>query len=141
MVSAVQSEVRTPRLLDQVRSALRMKHYSHETEKSYIAWIRQYIHFHHLKHPKDMGEQEIGQFLSHLAVNRNVSASTQNQALCSILFLYKQVLEKDIGELNLVWAKKPKVLPVVLSRQEVRTLLQNLYGVPKSWPCCSTEAD
>jgi site-specific recombinase XerD len=80
------------RLMDQVREALRFHHYAYNTEKSYVSWILQYIRFHNRKHPKDMGKHEIEAFLSQLAINRNVSASTQNQALNAILFLYKQVL-------------------------------------------------
>ncbi|MBN2104640.1 integron integrase [bacterium] len=120
---------RTPKLLDQVRTVLRMKHYSYRTEKAYVSWIYQYIVYHNKKHPRDMGEKEISQFLSHLAVNRKVSAATQNQALCAIVFLYKQVLNIDTGQFeNLIWAKKSKTIPVVFSRQEIQSLMDNCTG-------------
>ncbi|MBN1781125.1 integron integrase [bacterium] len=120
----------SPRLLDQVRAELRLRHYSYRTEKSYIFWIRQYIYFHGKKHPDDLGEKEITGFLTHLAVIKKVAASTQNLALCAIVFLYKHVLKKDPGNFNdLVWAKKPSRIPVVFSRDEVRTILNRLDGV------------
>jgi hypothetical protein len=82
-----------PRLLDQVRELIRIRHYSIRTEQAYLQWIRRYILFHRKRHPKDMGAQELTQFLSHLAIQRNVAASTQNQALNAILFLYRDVLK------------------------------------------------
>ncbi|MFO7890780.1 MAG: phage integrase N-terminal SAM-like domain-containing protein, partial [bacterium] len=122
---------RPPKLLDQVRQSLRTKHYSYRTEKSYVGWIRQFILFHGKRHPKDMGEEEINKFLTHLAVKRNVSASTQNQALCAIVFLYKHVLKKELGDFgDLVWAKKPTSIPVVLTKKEVKTILSELHGKP-----------
>ena len=117
-----------PKLLDQVRRALRTKHYSRRTEEAYVHWIRKYILYHNKRHPKDMGEKEINQFLTHLAVDRHVAASTQNQALCAIIFLYKQVLKKDIDELEFTWAKKPKRLPTVFTRKEVKSVLAQLSG-------------
>ncbi|MEE4245857.1 MAG: integron integrase [Kangiellaceae bacterium] len=120
-----------PKLLEQVRRAIRAKHYSYQTEKSYLGWIRKYIHFHNLQHPKDMGKNEIGAFLTHLAANLHVSPSTQNQALCAILFLYRHVLDIEIGEItNLMWAKPTQYLPVVLSQQEVKKLLSVMSGAP-----------
>ena len=89
-----------PRLRDQVREKIRLKHYSIRTEQAYVDWIKRYILFHGKRHPQEMGKQEAKQFLSHLAVDRNVAASTQNQALSAILFLYKEVLEQDIGWLD-----------------------------------------
>jgi len=89
-----------PKLLDQVRSAIRTRHYSIRTEEAYINWIKRFILFHNKRHPNEMGEREINQFLSYLAEKKNVSASTQNQALCAIIFLYKHVLKKDIGDLG-----------------------------------------
>ena len=86
------------RLLDQFRVIIRKKHYSYKTEKAYIYWIKRYIYFNNKKHPKDMGEKEISRFISHLAINRRVSASTQNQALNAIVFLYKQVLQIELGD-------------------------------------------
>lgn len=118
-----------PKLLDQVRSATRTRHYSIRTEEAYTAWIKRFILFHNKRHPNEMGESEINQFLSYLAEKKNVSASTQNQALCAIIFLYKHVLKKDIGDLgDLTWAKKSKRLPVVLTREEVKAIMDNLSG-------------
>ena len=120
-----------PKLLDQVRNKLRILHYSRQTEKAYIYWIRRYILFHKKRHPLEMGEAEITAFISQLAT-RDPVASTQNQALCSIIFLYKRVLMREVGQLaGLVWAKKPKKLPVVLTRGEVKQLFENLDGVPR----------
>jgi integron integrase len=119
-----------PRLLDQVRDAIRRKHYSIRTEATYCDWIRRYILFHGKKHPKDMGAAEIERFLTHLAVAGNVAASTQNQALCALVFLYKHVLAMEInGKIDAVRAKRPKRLPVVLSKAEVDRLMANLRGV------------
>jgi len=127
-----EQEKRPPKLLDQQRERIRIKHYSYKTEQSYVQWVKRYILFHNKRHPKDMGEKEIAQFLSHLAMKENVSASTQNQALCATVFLYKHVLKKELGEFsNIVWAKRPKRLPVVLTREEVKEILENLSGV--SW--------
>jgi integron integrase len=117
------------RLLDRVRSAIRLRHYSYRTEQCYVEWIREFVVFHGLRHPDEMGEAEITAFLTHLAVDRHTSASTQNQALCSLVFLYKHVLNRDLGEFGgLVWAKKPARLPVVLTRTEVRAVLGELTG-------------
>jgi integron integrase len=117
------------KLLDQVRETIRTKHYSYRTEQTYVQWIRGYILFHGKKHPKDMGEEEINRFLKYLAVQRNVAASTQTQALSALLFLYKQVLRQDIGLIeNIHRAKQPVRLPVVFSRDEVRRLMRNLQG-------------
>ena len=118
-----------PKLLDQVRSAIRTKHYSIRAEEAYVTWIKRYILFHKKRHPLKMGEKEIGEFLTHLAVKENVSASTQNQALCAIVFLYKYVLKKELGDFtDLAWAKKPKRLPVVFTREEAKAVLQQLSG-------------
>ena len=118
-----------PKLLDQVRAKIRLKHYSIRTEQAYVDWIRRYILFHGKRHPQDMGKPEVEQFLSHLAVERNVAAATQNQALSAILFLYKEVLEKDIGRLDdMERAKRPARLPVVLTAAEVRAVLAHLGG-------------
>ena len=102
------SKTAKPKLLDPVRFAIRTKHYSLRTEEAYVQWIRRFILFLHKRHPAQMGEKEINAFLNHLAVNEHVAASTQNQALCAILFMYRRVLNKPIGELDLIWAKKPK---------------------------------
>ncbi len=121
-----------PRLLDQVRDKLRLKHYSYRTEQSYIAWIKCFIFFHDKRHPNTMGEREIESFLTHLAVKRNVAASTQNQALCALLFLYKEVFERELSWLeSMQRAKRPARLPAVLTVQEVHNLLNRLEG--RSW--------
>ena len=118
-----------PKLLDQVRNLIHVKHYSIRTEEAYTKWIKRYILFHHKKHPKDMGEKEIRQYLTHLAVNRNVAAATQNQALNAILFLYRQVLNIEIADIGpLVRAKRPQRLPVVLTHEEAKLVLNNLHG-------------
>lgn len=119
-----------PRLLDQVRHRCRVKHYSIRTEKSYIDWIRRFIRFHGVRHPQEMGAPEIEAYLTHLAVNRNVAPSTQNQALAALLFLYKEVLEIELPWLDGVTrAKKPARLPVVLTAEEVTNVLAQLDGV------------
>lgn len=114
-------EQRQPKLLDQVRQRARAENLSHSTEKSYISWIKRFILFHGKRHPKDMAEAEINAFLTHLAVDRNVSASTQNQALSALLFLYRKILEKKLGDLEgLIRAKRKRRVPVVLTPQEVQ---------------------
>ncbi len=116
------------KLLDQVRDAIRLKHYSIRTEQAYVDWITRYILFHHKRHPKEMGVPEIQDFLTHLAVNLNVSASTQNQALCALLFLYREVLHQDLGPIDALRAQKPKRLPTVLTRDEVQRLIAQMSG-------------
>jgi len=117
------------KLLDQVRDVIRVKHYSYKTEKSYILWIKRFILFQKKRHPLDMGEAEISQFLTFLATHDRVAAATQNLALNAIVFLYKHVLQKDLGEFeSIVWSKKPKHLPVVLNRQEIHNLFSRLRG-------------
>jgi integron integrase len=119
-----------PKLLDRVRHAIRTRHYSPRTEEAYVHWIRRYIFFHKVRHPADMGKQELNAFLSHLAVKEHVSASTQTQALSALVFLYRHVLERDIGLLEgVVRAKRPGRVPVVLTRGEVRQLLTHLDDV------------
>lgn len=123
---------RPVRLLEQVRRAIRRKHYSYRTEMAYLHWIRRYILFHDRRHPLEMGEAEVAAFLTHLAVDRTVSASTQNQALSAVLFLYKQVLECDIGLVQGVTrAKRASRIPLVMTREEVQSLLSRLKG--KEW--------
>ncbi len=110
-----------PKLLDQVRTACRVRHYSLRTEDAYVDWIRRFILFHGKRHPLEMGTLEINAFLSHLAVERSVAVSTQNQAFAAILFLYQKVLESDPGRIEgVIRAKRPKRLPVVLTKPEVR---------------------
>ncbi len=121
---------RSPRLLDQVRTALRLKHYSHRTEDSYVQWITRYILFHAKRHPQDMGRPEIEAFLAHLAVQEHVAASTQNQALCALLFLYREVLQLDLdGPLDIVHAKKPQRLPTVMTKAETLQVIAGLSGI------------
>jgi integron integrase len=118
-----------PKLLDQVREKLRVKHYAIRTEQSYVDWIKRYIYFHDKTHPKDLGAQDVEAFLTHLAVAGKVSASTQNQAKSAILFLYREVLEIQLPWLdNVTQAKAPKKLPVVLTVAEVQAVLSRLSG-------------
>ncbi len=118
-----------PKLLEKMRTALRARHYSRKTEQSYCLWVRRFIHFHSLRHPAEMAEPEVNKFLTYLAIDRKVSASTQNQALCALLFLYRHVLGREIGDLgDVIRARKPKRLPVVMSREEVKTVLDHLSG-------------
>ena len=120
---------KSPKLLDQVRDKLRVKHYSIRTEQAYTGWIKRYIFFHGKRHPKDMGAAEIEAFLTHLAVEGNVSASTQNLAKSSLLFLYREVLEIQLPWLdNVTQAKVPKRLPVVLTVAEVQAVLGRMNG-------------
>lgn len=117
------------RLLDVVRDRIRVKHYSYRTETSYLGWIRRFIRFHAGRHPREMGGPEVERFLTYLATERKVAASTQNQALSAILFLYREALEVDLPWLDgLVRAKRPARVPVVLSRDEVRRVLAQLEG-------------
>jgi site-specific recombinase XerD len=116
-------EPRPKKLLDQVREMIRMKHYSYRTEESYVNWIRRYILFHNKRHPKDMGSAEIEAFLSHLAVQEQVAASTQNQALSALLFLYRYVLKQELDSpVDAIRAKSPRYLPTVLTPEEVQYL-------------------
>ena len=101
-------EPTSKKLLDRVRDAIRLKHYSIRTEQSYVNWIKRYIFFHNVRHPDQMGAAEVEAFLTHLAVNENVAASTQNQALSALLFLNREVLKKDLGPIDALRAKKPK---------------------------------
>lgn len=122
-------EKRPKKLLDRVREAIRRKHYSKRTEQSYVAWIRRYILFHNKRHPQDMGREEIETFLTYLAINRKVAASTQNQAFSALLFLYRHVLSKDLDfPIDSVRAKRPKRLPTVLTKEEARKVIGYLSG-------------
>ncbi len=119
----------SPKLLDQVRDKLRVKHYSIRTEQTYVDWIRRYIFFHDKTHPKDLGAQDVEAFLTHLAVVGKVSASTQNQAKSALMFLYREVLEVQLPWLdNVIQAKAPKRLPVVLTAAEVQAVLLRMRG-------------
>jgi integron integrase len=118
-----------PKLLDQLREALRSRHYSRRTEQTYSLWVKRFIYFHNVRHPAEMAESEINAFLTHLAVKERVSASTQTQALSELLFLYRYVLDHKIGDLGeIVRARKPKHIPVVMTREEVKTVLNHLTG-------------
>ncbi len=121
------------KLLDVVREKIRLKHYSYSTEKGYVSWIKRYIVFHGKKHPIEMGKVEIEEFLTFLAVNQKVSPTTQNQAFSAILFLYKEVLGMDLSEWNIqaLRAQERKHIPVVLTRDEVRNILDNLCDTYK----------
>ncbi len=121
-----------PKLLDQVRDVIRRKQYSIRTEQAYVDWIKRFIVYHDKRHPAEMAEAEVAQFLTHLARDLDVAPSTQNQALSALLFLYKEVLKQEIGWLEKVErAKKAPKLPVVLSRAEVKQVFAHLHGVPK----------
>jgi integrase len=121
-----------PKLLDSVREAIRARHYSRRTEDAYIGWIKRYIFFHGKRHPSEMGAEEVTRFLSSLALDGRVAASTQNQALSALLFLYREVLQQDLPWLNeIVRAKRPIRLPVVLTREEVQAVVAHLRGTPR----------
>lgn len=123
------AQSQSPKLLEQVAARLRTKHYSIRTERAYVDWIKRFILFHDKRHPRDMGAPEVEAFLTNLAVERSVSASTQNQAKSALLFLYKEVLEADLAWLsNITQAKVPKRLPVVLTREETQAVLVRLDG-------------
>src|SRR3954463_5263301 len=118
-----------PRLLDEVRAVCRMRHLSLRTEQAYIAWIRRYIFFHNKRHPREMSEPEIRQFISHLAVNGGITASTQTVALSALLFLYRDVLKIDLKYISdIERARKPKRLPTVFTREETKRIFANLEG-------------
>ena len=117
------------KLMSQMSAALRSRHYSRRTEQAYCLWVRRFIRFHGIRHPADMAEPEINAFVTHLAVDGHVSASTQTQALSALLFLYRHVIGREVGELtDLVRARKSRRLPVVLTRDEVKAVLSQLDG-------------
>ena len=119
------------KLIKKIRKEIRRRNYSYSTEKHYCRWIKRFVRFHKLTHPTKLQEKDIVKFLNYLAVEKNVAASTQNQALCAIVFLYKEVLKSSVGDLdNLKRAKKPKRLPTVLSKNEVSGLLKEMDGIP-----------
>jgi integrase len=118
------------KLLEKLRDVIRLKHYSYKTEKSYINWIKRYILFHNKRHPREMGGKEIEEFLTYLAVEENVAASTQNQALSAILFLYKEVLQQELDlQVDAVRAKRSRYVPTVLTREEVLAIINHLSGI------------
>jgi integron integrase len=121
--------ISSPKLLPRLREVLRVRHCSHRTEQAYIGWTRQFVRFHGVRHPAEMGEKEVAQFVSHLARDRHVSSSTQNQALSALLFLYRRVLRRPLGHIALELRARPSMRrPLVLNRQEVRAVLSQLHG-------------
>ncbi len=118
----------SPKLLDQVRLLMRSRHMAYATEKTYVHWIRGFIYFHRKRHPQDMGIAEIEAFLTHLAINRTVSPSTQRTALNALVFLYRELLQRDISDLNFRYAPKKPRIPVVLSREETERVFSSLHG-------------
>jgi integron integrase len=123
------SSSQKPKLADQLSSAIRLRGYSYRTEQAYVQWYARFVRFHKMRHPADMGEAEVEAFLSHLATGLQLSASTQNQALAALLFLYAEVLKKPLGDVNALRAKKSHYVQPYLSADEVRRLLDNLSGV------------
>jgi integron integrase len=119
------------KLIDRLRHSIRLRHFSLRTEKAYVDWVRRYIRHHRLRHPAEMGAAEIEAFLTHLAAEEKVSASTQNQAFSALLFLYRHVLGKDLGDINALRAKRPVHRPLVLTRPQVSALLTALESAPK----------
>ena len=118
-----------PRLLDELREQLRLRHRSLATERAYVDWVRRFVRFHEMRHPRDLGREEIEAYLSHLASDRGVAASTQNQALNALLFLYRYVIRREIGDLSgMVRARRPSRLPVVLAPHEAQAVLDRLSG-------------
>ncbi len=130
----------SPKLLDQVAAKMRLLHYSIRTEQAYVDWIKRFILFHNKRHPKTMGAAEIESFLTHLAVQGNVAASTQNQAFSALLFLYQKILQIELPRLNALRAERPERLPVVLSVDEIRALLEELDGIDRfmAETCCKS---
>ena len=129
MCDLMESVVEKPKLLDRVKQTLRARHHSRRTEEAYVAWIRRFILFHGKRHPSTMSGEEVNRFLSHLASECDVSASTQNQALCALLFLYGPVLGEKLDWVEMaIHAKRPARLPVVLTREEVKGILSEVRG-------------
>jgi integron integrase len=123
---------RAPKLLDRVRETMRASRYSPRTEAAYVDWIKRYIRFHGIRHPQEMGAEEVKAFLSHLATQMNVAASTQNQAFSALLFLYQEVLKKRLPWIdNIVRASRPKKVPVVFTQEEARQVLSRMTGTPR----------
>ncbi len=132
VVAPAISSGKPKKLLDQIRDVLRVKHYSLRTERSYCDWVKRFVRFHGVRHPREMGAAEITAFLTHLARVGDVAASTQNQAFSAILFLYQQVLKQEVGWVDEVErAKRPKRVPVVLTRNEVHEIFAHLHGTPR----------
>jgi len=129
---ALEKVPRRPSLLGEVRRTMTAKHYARRTEEAYVSWVRRYMRFHGMRHPREMGVEEINRFLSHLATRGGVSSSTQNQALSALLFLYRHVLEMPLPRIDdIVRARRPRRLPVVLSVAEVSSVLARMDGLPR----------
>ena len=129
--AALEPGASRPRLLDRVRAAVRARHFSPRTEEAYVLWTRRFVRYHGLRHPEGLTADEVTEFLSSLATQGRVAASTQNQALAAVLFLYKEVLGRDLPWLDqIVRAKRPARLPVVLTRDEVRSVVRAMRGTP-----------
>jgi integron integrase len=125
-------DTKPPKLLDRVRATMRLNRYSSHTETAYIDWIKRYIRFHGVRHPQEMGAEEVKAFLGHLATEINVAASTQNQAFSALLFLYQEVLKQRLPWIDdIVRSKRPKKVPVVLTQQEARQVLSRMTGTPR----------
>jgi site-specific recombinase XerD len=124
----VNDQPRPAGLIQRYREELQARHYARRTVKTYEQWLRRFLRFHGMRHPREMGSAEVNAFLTHLAVEGQVSASTQNQALSALLFLYRELLERDLDLEGVVRARKPRRLPVVLTEEEVRSVLQRLEG-------------
>jgi site-specific recombinase XerD len=122
-------ESRPKKLLDQVRDAIRVKHYARNTEQAYVYWIKNYILFHNKRHPKEMETGEAQTLLTHLALEKHISAFSQNQALSALLFLYNNVLSLELGLVDYVRAKPSQHVPTVLSRAEVQAVLHEMSGI------------
>jgi site-specific recombinase XerD len=123
---------RAPKLLDQVRETMRASRYSPRTEAAYVEWIKRYVRFHGIRHPQEMGADEVKAFLSHLATQMNVAASTQNQAFSALLFLYQEVLKKRMPWIDdIVRASRPRKVPVVFTQEEARQVLSRMTGTPR----------
>ena len=132
VVEAQPAPGKKKKLLEQMRDVMRLKHYSIRTERAYCDWVERFIRYHRMRHPGEMREAEVTEFLTHLARDGQVAASTQNQALSALLFLYKEVLKEEIGWLgNVERASKPLRLPVVLTRDEVHRLFAQLHGTAR----------
>ena len=122
-------EPRPKKLLDQLRDVIRLKHYAYRTEETYVQWVKRFILFHEKRHLREMGRAEIEAFLTDLAVQQQVTASTQNQALNAILFLYREVLNLEVSEVNAIRAKRTQYLPTVLTKAEAQAVIQQICGV------------
>lgn len=132
------SQGQPPGLIQRYREELQVRHYARRTVKTYEQWLRRFLRFHGLRHPREMGSEEVNAFLTHLAVDLQVSPSTQNQALAALLFLYRELLERDLELDGIVRARTRRRLPVVLTQEEVRSVLRRLEELRPWWRGCST---